>query len=571
MKSRNKRIACISAIALATSLAYNGTVAFAGTKNEVVFITMDSNGDTKNITVSNHIESDGKKEIKDKSSLENITNLKGKESPIKDGESLTWKTNGDDVYYQGTIKKDLPVDTNIKYYLNDKEVKGEELAGKTGKLKIQIQQKNNISQVKNIDGQNRLIYTPFYSLVALPFETDYIKNIKVSDGGKLISDGKREVAFGVLLPGMKENLKDVEDVDIYDSLEIEGDIENFKMSSIYINTSSKLPDIKNIDGIGDLSNMTSDLERLVDASKKLVDGSNALANGVTTYSEKMQEYQGGVTTFMSGVETVMNSLDKAGEGVTKLHDGTNSLAENAGVFVGKGNELIAGAQTQAEAIGKVNQALGAIAATLPDGQQKQMLLGLQGKVTELSNGSNIYVKGITDYVGAAGQLKQGIDMVNGGACELYNGFSAVGNGKSQLNEGKNKLEGATSALVSASGQLKEGADTLKDGMLKFNNEGIMKLYNTVNEKVDEVKKIQDIEKEVVGMADEYDTFSGNDSENTSKVSFVCKTEAIEKKVDKKDTDKSENHKETSSLNKEVCKVKSIKPSVLELVLNIIKK
>ncbi|WP_161493122.1 hypothetical protein [Clostridium chauvoei] len=47
MKSRNKRIACISAIALATSLAYNGTVAFAGTKNEVVFITMDSNGDTK--------------------------------------------------------------------------------------------------------------------------------------------------------------------------------------------------------------------------------------------------------------------------------------------------------------------------------------------------------------------------------------------------------------------------------------------------------------------------------------------------------------------------------------------
>ncbi|MDU1314132.1 MAG: hypothetical protein E6940_08725 [Clostridium septicum] len=568
MRNRNKRIICASALALTTSLVLNTTATFAGTKNEVVFVSMGSNGEAKNITVSNHIEVDGSKEIKDKSLLKDITNLKGEEKPEKNGDSLIWKTNGNDVYYQGTIKKDLPVDTSIKYYLNDKEIEANDLAGKSGKLKIKISQRNNISEVKDIKGENRRIYTPFYSLVALPLETDKIKNIKISDAGKIIGDGKREVIFAVLLPGMKENLKDIDNVDAYDSLEIEGDIDEFEMQSIYITTSSKLPDTKEIDGLNDLSNMTSDLDNLVDASKKLVSGSDKLADGVTTYSEKMKEYQGGINTFMSGVTTVMGSLEKASDGVNKLHDGTNSLSQNTEIFVSKGNQLIEGAQGQAEGISKINEALASITATLPESQQKQMLLGLQGKVTELSNGSNAYVQGITGYVEAAGKLQEGITMVNGGVNQLYEGFSGVKNGKEQLNEGKSKLEESTNKLVEASGELKKGANTLSDGMTKFNNEGIMKLYNTVNEKINEVKKIEDIEKEVTGMAKEYNNFSGNDSENISKVSFVCKTEEIKKINDKKEEKKLEIRAKD---NKENISIKPLKQSLAEVVLSIFHK
>ena len=33
-----------------------------------------------------------------------------------DGDKLTWATDGEDIYYQGTTDKKLPVSVKLKYY-----------------------------------------------------------------------------------------------------------------------------------------------------------------------------------------------------------------------------------------------------------------------------------------------------------------------------------------------------------------------------------------------------------------------------------------------------------------------
>ncbi|MEN8434141.1 hypothetical protein NX821_001319 [Clostridium septicum] len=70
------------------------------------------------------------------------------------------------------------------------------------------------------------------------------------------------------------------------------------------------------------------------------------------------------------------------------------------------------------------------------------------------------------------------------------------------------------------------------------------------------------------MAKEYNNFSGNYSENISKVSFVCKTEEIKKNNDKKEEKKLEIRAKD---NKENISIKPLKQSLAEVVLSIFHK
>lgn len=45
--------------------------------------------------------------------------------------TLTWKAAGNDIYYQGTTEKTIPIDVKITYYLDGKEMKPEDMVGKS--------------------------------------------------------------------------------------------------------------------------------------------------------------------------------------------------------------------------------------------------------------------------------------------------------------------------------------------------------------------------------------------------------------------------------------------------------
>ena len=111
-----------SGVLLCTMITYT-TPLFAFTKDETVYSKLDSTGNAYNTVISDHIKNTEKNSlINDMSDLLNIKNIGGDETFEQNGNSLVWKANGNDIYYQGDSKKELPIQCDIKYELNVKEI-----------------------------------------------------------------------------------------------------------------------------------------------------------------------------------------------------------------------------------------------------------------------------------------------------------------------------------------------------------------------------------------------------------------------------------------------------------------
>ena len=57
--------------------------------------------------------------------------------------SRVWDAAGNDIYYRGDLKKELPVDLSLTYMLDGKIVSADEIAGKSGHVTIRFDYKNN--------------------------------------------------------------------------------------------------------------------------------------------------------------------------------------------------------------------------------------------------------------------------------------------------------------------------------------------------------------------------------------------------------------------------------------------
>lgn len=125
-----------SSVLLCTILTYTTSPVFAYTKDETVYSKLNQNGENYETLVSNHLVNDAKEDlINDISDLLNIKNVNGEETFTQKGNQIIWDSNGNDIYYQGESKKDLPIDMKVKYELNGEEISAEDLARKKWKCK----------------------------------------------------------------------------------------------------------------------------------------------------------------------------------------------------------------------------------------------------------------------------------------------------------------------------------------------------------------------------------------------------------------------------------------------------
>ncbi|MFR9070143.1 MAG: hypothetical protein ACLVIU_07275, partial [Paraclostridium sp.] len=181
---------------------FNTGICFADTKKEeTVYSILKDNGNVEKTIVSTWINSDKKLgKFTDLSNLKNITNVKGDEKPTIDKENLNWNINKEDLYYKGDSNKKLPIDVDIKYELNGKEVNPKDIKGKSGKFKITIQLKNNEKRIKNINGKNKELYVPFLTATEVLLQRDNFKNVKINSG-EIVDDGKNCSVTFASFPG----------------------------------------------------------------------------------------------------------------------------------------------------------------------------------------------------------------------------------------------------------------------------------------------------------------------------------------------------------------------------------
>lgn len=395
-------------------------------KEESVYVKADASGNVKKTTVSEWLKNPGKGTISDTSELKDIKNVKGDETfETGSNNNVSWKSEGNDIYYQGTIDKELPVDVKVSYKLDGKSISPKDLKGKSGKVEIQFSYDNKSKQTVNVNGEDVEMYTPFTMVSAMMLSSDEYSNVSV-ENGKLISDGDKNIVVGVAFPGLANdlNLKDLDmDIDIPETVTITADVKDATVGTSITMASAELMNefgLDDIDSFDDLQDSIDDLEdatnQLVDGSKEAADGSKELADGAGTLND-------GAGTLASGAGT--------------LADGVNTLNEKSGT-------LVSGVNTLASGVGTYTAGVASIAKNsqlISDNMQS-----LQGGVNKLEEQIAAQAtQGLGEIKTNINNAKTGVDQIN----------SAI---TTSLGEGKPGVQG----ILSNASQALTGADVTID-------------------------------------------------------------------------------------------------------------
>ena len=395
-------------------------------KEESVYVKADASGNVKKTTVSEWLKNPEKGTVSDTSELKDIKNVKGDETfETGSNNNVSWKSEGNDIYYQGTIDKELPVDVKVSYKLEGKSISPKDLKGKSGKVEIQFSYDNKSKQTVNVNGEDVEMYTPFTMVSAMMLSSDEYSNVSV-ENGKLISDGDKNIVVGVAFPGLANdlNLKDLDmDIDIPETVTITADVKDATVGTSITMASAELMNefgLDDIDSFDDLQDSIDDLEdatnQLVDGSKEAADGSKELADGVGTLND-------GAGTLASGAGT--------------LADGVNTLNEKSGT-------LVSGVNTLASGVGTYTAGVASIAKNsqlISDNMQS-----LQGGVNKLEEQIAAQAtQGLGEIKTNINNAKTGVDQIN----------SAI---TTSLGEGKPGVQG----ILSNASQALTGADVTID-------------------------------------------------------------------------------------------------------------
>ena len=299
----------ISITLLFSMLAYSAAPVLAYTKEESVYSKLDNNGIAYQTIVSNHLKNTEKSELlKDISDLMNIENVSGNQEYEEDNGRLIWKAEGEDIYYQGNSKKELPIECKISYKLDGQEISKEDIIGKSGFAKVIFEFTNKEQRKATINGKEETMYVPFIVGIGTVIDNENNKNIEISSG-KVIDNGNKTFVFGVALPGMQESLGiDKNTIDIPNSIEISMEAKDFEMNEIYCFATPKLIDEDDLELFNKIDKIYDMATELKDGSSKLVEGSQQLSEGAGKLNAGTHELSKELNTQIAKYENARKKL-----------------------------------------------------------------------------------------------------------------------------------------------------------------------------------------------------------------------------------------------------------------------
>ena len=404
-------------------------------KDETVFAKVDGSGQVTSVTVSDQLKNvSSQKQIQDVSDLKEIENVKGDEKFKQLGDSLVWSGDHKDICYQGTTDKELPVGIRISYKLDGKDISEKELKGKSGHLSIHY-------EYENTTADKNQAYTPFLMVTGLMLDTEKFSNVTI-DNGKIVSDGSKDLAIGMGIPKMKEELG-VEDLDIPDSFVVEADVTDYDTIEGITVATHDLFNQLDTDQFGSLDDLNDSMGQLKSAADQLVSGSG--------------ELKAGLDTLLASSGTLIDGIDQLSTGSKTLKDGTNTLQTGAGALKDGAGQVAAGA------------------ANAADSTAKQLVPGVQALDQGVSDMQNQLGQGIPRLSEGVKQLSQGAAQAGAGAKSLDAGVDAAATGADQLKDGIQRASDTAGQLAGAAQQV---ANYVKNnGQVTVNTEVSVAAFN----------------------------------------------------------------------------------------------
>ena len=310
-------------------------------KTETVYSVLNSDGSISDTIVSSWLhDEDGINNIKETLNLTDVKNIKSNEKPSKDGNTYTWNAKGNDVYYEGTATKQLPVSVKIRYELDGQEMSAKDMEGKSGHLKLMISFTNNYSEVKNINGKSIVVHPSYLAGGMLNMSTGNFSNVKC-ESGKIVNDGTNEMLAFANIPGLNETLKSAgldkvnNQLGISDDVTVEADVNDFDLGSIMVGMTNEIDLASELGDIGSVSELTDGIDQLIEADNQLIDGSKQLYDGTTQLkeqaapltgsSDQVRQLSAGAIQLNDGVKALQTGITQYTAGASAINEGVNQL------------------------------------------------------------------------------------------------------------------------------------------------------------------------------------------------------------------------------------------------------
>lgn len=519
-------------------------------KTETVYSVLNSDGSISDTIVSSWLhDEDGINNIKETLNLTDVKNIKSNEKPSKDGNTYTWNAKGNDVYYEGTATKQLPVSVKIRYELDGQEMSAKDMEGKSGHLKLMISFTNNYSQVKNINGKSIVIHPSYLAGGMLNMSTGKFSNVKC-ESGKIVNDGTNEMLAFANIPGLNETLKSAgldkvnNQLGISDDVTVEADVNDFDLGSIMVGMTNEIDLASELGDIGSVSELTDGIDQLIEADNQLIDGSKQLYDGTTQLkeqaapltgsSDQVRQLSAGAIQLNDGVKALQTGISQYTAGASAINEGVNQLygiPQNVGLIqsaVTTSTEeqasLVDGSQAVADGLGQLlDQLNGAnvtasvkeMNALLDDSKTKLQgmteTLGkdkttLEDMQTELTNASTKLSKLTTlkDKLDTLGTEIVTKETQNNKAIEDYNLKKDTVNGKITdiKNSMKNEIETSIGTLSTAKQALNDAGKTDEANSIQTQIDAL----NDEKTKVDAISTIEGLS-ELQTLTEEFKTLN----------------------------------------------------------------
>jgi len=471
----NKVISKIVSGTLLCSMVGYTLPVFAYTKDETVYSKLDASGSNYKTIVSTHIENTENEElIKDLSDLLNVKNTSGDETFTQDGSTFTWNANKNDIYYQGESQKDLPIECKVKYELDGKEISANEIAGKSGKVKITLQYTNKEERTVTVNGKKVKMYVPFVVVAGTIVKNENNQNITISNG-KVIDDGTKTTVIGMAMPGLQESLGvSADEVEIPSNIEITMDTTDFETNGIFSYVTPKVLEEEDINAFDKLDEIYAQVNTLQSSMNQIQEGANTLKDGAETYSEKSQEFNNAMNQVSEGVSSVNSNYSQIDTGITTINQGSTSLkngAEQLNAGIGELSSQLTSMPDSIEALyAGSTQVLNGLNDTQANGKTTPGLVTGVNTIVESLQTSN---EGLNTALENLSATSQGtIDALTANNKTLKAVQQALGATEESKAANKTMIENleiqikANEAIIAKYNQYKTGADTQKQELAK---------------------------------------------------------------------------------------------------------
>ena len=457
-------------------------------KTETVYSVLNSDGSISDTIVSSWLhDEDGINNIKETLNLTDVKNIKSNEKPSKDGNTYTWNANGNDVYYEGTATKQLPVSVKIRYELDGQEMSAKDMEGKSGHLKLMISFTNNYSEVKNINGKSIVIHPSYLAGGMLNMSTGKFSNVKC-ESGKIVNDGTNEMLAFANIPGLNETLKSAgldkvnNQLGISDDVTVEADVNDFDLGSIMVGMTNEIDLASELGEIGSVSELTDGIDQLIEADDQLIDGSKQLYDGTTQLkeqaapltgsSDQVRQLSSGAIQLNDGVKALQTGITQYTAGASAINEGVNQLygiPQNVGLIqsaVTTSTEeqasLVDGSQAVADGLGQLLDKLNGANVT--------------ASVKEMNG---LLTKSKTDLEGMAKTLGEDKTTLEGMQTDLTNASTKL----SKLTPLKDKLDTLGTEIVTKETQ-NNTAIADYNSKKKTVNDKITAIKNSMNTEIE---------------------------------------------------------------------------------------